>query len=360
MQAGSGGHDSTLRFAAGRSRQRYPLPARSDLAWQQGSAANHWVARVTIEALQPGELLLPSVALLTSLHYAVRCSLTADAGAWRLTPINTDTSNLKVAQSTFAKSEVHAAIGASDEGPHSPVTTLLDVFAIHQPIDVATVVVELICDARPDDYLFVVSRRQQNLPGQLVHQPPTRSRPEVKVPNLSQMVQPSSQCMRTCSPTSLSMLMGYHGKAYHPAFVDRCKEPTTGLYGVWPLNIMQASRRGFVAAAELVSNWSQLAMVATPFVASIRFEPNQLTHAPLAQTAGHLVLVRGTTATCVLCSDPAAPTASTVERHYDLAQFTDAWLRHRGATYIAVPGALPADVEQHSEAHPPAEAQQRS
>ncbi len=295
------------------------------MTWQQGPSTNHWSAQIDIENLLPGELLLPSVALLTNLHYAVRCSLTVDANTWWLLPISTDTANSPINEPAFVKSQCS----------NSPaVTTHLDLFAIHQSITQATVRVELICDDPPDDYLVVLSRRQQSL---VAPHPSVRARTEVQVPNISQMVQPSQQCTRTCSPTSLSMLMSYHGKAYHPAFVDRCKEPTSGLYGVWPLNIMQASRRGFIAAAELISSWSQLEPVADPFVASIRFEPNQLDQAPLKQTAGHLVLVRGTTATHVLCSDPAAPTAATVERRYDLMQFSNAWLGHRGATYIVAP-----------------------
>jgi len=133
------------------------------------------------------------------------------------------------------------------------------------------------------------------------------------------------------------MLMRHYGADYHPAFIDQCLEPTSNLYGVWPLNIMQASRRGFVGAVELISNWQALAATAAPFVASIRFGSQQLQGAPLAETAGHLVLVRGTTDTHVLCCDPAAPSADSVARHYDLVEFSKAWLEHRGATYVVVP-----------------------
>lgn len=131
--------------------------------------------------------------------------------------------------------------------------------------------------------------------------------------------------------------MSYYGAPYHPAFIDRCQEPQSGIFGVWPLNMMQASRRGFVAAVELVSGWQTLAHIPQPFVASIRFETEQLIGAPLEQTSGHLVVVRGTTANTVLCSDPAAATAASVEREYDLTQFSNAWLGHRGATYIVAP-----------------------
>ncbi len=222
------------------------------------------------------------------------------------------------------------------------ITTQLDVFCIQQPLSQVQLVVELVAESPPVDYLLVISRRPQ-------HSPQTDSaaaalsnlvlRPEVSVPGISQMVQPSHQRARTCSPTSLAMLMRHHGAAYHPAFIDQCLEPTSKLYGVWPLNIMQASRRGFVGAVELISNWQALAAAKAPFVASIRFGKQQLQGAPLAETAGHLVLVRGTTGTHVLCNDPAAPDASSVPRSYDLVEFSRAWLDYRGATYIVVPAS---------------------
>lgn len=277
---------------------------------------------------------MPSIARLTSDHYAVKCSLTHERKCWSLTAINTDTTN----SPECTRALFNSAIAQDSGTTGTEITTHLDVFSVHRAIERVQLVVEVVSESAPDDYLLVVSRRQQSLAST---DAPIPLRPVCDVRGISQMTQPSAQRSRTCSPTALSMLMSYHGAHYHPAFVDRCKEPNSQLYGVWPLNIMQASRRGFVGAVELISDWQALANSPTPFVASVRFEAGELKGAPLPKTAGHLVLVCGTTETQVLCNDPAAPRASGVARHYDLRQFTQAWLGFRGATYIVVPAKTP-------------------
>lgn len=133
------------------------------------------------------------------------------------------------------------------------------------------------------------------------------------------------------------MLMAYYRAPYYPSVVDACRDPQTGLYGVWPLNIVQAGLRGFTGAVELVSDWTALESYDSPFIASISFAKGELDGAPLEQTGGHLVVVCGTTSDRVLCNDPAAPTASTVARSYDLEQFSKAWLSSRGAAYLLQP-----------------------
>jgi len=280
--------------------------------------------------------VLPSLTLITPKHYAVRCHLIAINSVWPLRAINTD--SRVPAEQTNALFE-----SIADKKSTPAITTQLDVFCVQQPLRKAQLVVELVAQNAPTDYLLVISRRAQQI--NQTNSAATAAlarmaqRPEVSVPGISQMVQPSRQRTRTCSPTSLAMLMRHYGTAFHPAFIDQCLEPTSSLYGVWPLNLMQASRRGFVGAVELISSWQEVAVIQAPFVASIRFGPQQLEGAPLAETAGHLVLVRGTTQTHVLCNDPAAPSADSVARHYDLAQFSRAWLEYRGATYIVVPAS---------------------
>ena len=72
----------------------------------------------------------------------------------------------------------------------------------------------------------------------------------------------------------------------------------------------------------------------TPVVCGVRFAKDELQHAPLPQTAGHLVLLYGFTGNSVLVLDPAAENPAEVPRIYDRAQFTAAWLRQRGAAYF--------------------------
>ena len=243
LQAWSGESARTLRYAAGQCGARYPLPVRGQLRWQQGQSLNLWHTTIVLENLSPGELLLPSVALLTRSHYAVRCSLTADIDQWWLTPISTDMAVANFADCAspagrYAPANVSRS--SNEDATKSAITTHLDLFAVHQPIDQAHLRLEVVCETPPNDYLVAVSRRQQSLSVTPLEQPPASCGPEhsrtaVKVRGISQMTQPAAQRSRTCSPTSLSMLMGYHGAEYQPAFIDLCKEPSSGLYGVWPL-----------------------------------------------------------------------------------------------------------------------------
>jgi hypothetical protein len=47
--------------------------------------------------------------------------------------------------------------------------------------------------------------------------------------------------------------------------------------------------------------------------------------------------VRGLEGNRVLVNDPAAVDSATVERNYDLVEFSNAWLAMRGASYIIAP-----------------------
>ena len=343
-------------MAQGSAADAYPLPIHGTLDWQaQPTSAGKppcWIAELQITDLQAGELLLPSLALPWCERYIVRCSLTTDTGCWTLAPIDTaqpddaahpdptsaDPSSEQSSDQSSKQSSKRSSDQTCDQNStESPaVTTHIDVYAIHQPIASARLRVELVTPTRathPANYLFVMSRRQQSQPAAA----PELSREVLPVPALSQMMQPPGQRLRTCSPTALSMVMSYYGSAYHPAFVDRCRHAASGMYGVWPLNIAQTAQRGFVAATELISSWRDVADCPGPLVASIRFDSNELRGAPLEKTAGHLVVVRGADATGVVCNDPAAPTAASVERTFDANQFSTAWLGYRGATYIVAP-----------------------
>ena len=108
---------------------------------------------------------------------------------------------------------------------------------------------------------------------------------------------------------------------------------------MWPQAIFQASRLGVLATVECNADWQKVEQALTsktPVVCSVRFAKDELQHAPLTQTAGHLVLLYGFTGNSVLVLDPAAENPAEVPRIYDRAQFTTAWLRQRGAAYFSV------------------------
>jgi len=332
-----------LRFGAGPAGARYPLPVAGALDWTpvEGHAeCYHYRATIELANLQPGELLLPSLILPGTLHYAYTCSLSTQATdgssrQWSLAPIATRPDLTTTTRPAPAQGD-------------NAVTTHIDLFAIHTALPECRLQIELQIQkdrvtapakwSAPADYLLVISRRPKQIPAS----PPRAVRAEHEVAALSQMTQPASQRQRTCSPTSLAMVMATHGESFQPAFVDDCLHTPSSMYGVWPLNIVQSGRRGFTAAVELISSWEALADMPLPFVASITFASGELQGAPLGSTAGHLVVVRGTTSTHVLCNDPAAASVSEVAREYSLQEFSRAWLADRGAAYILAPLHGPA------------------
>ncbi len=111
------------------------------------------------------------------------------------------------------------------------------------------------------------------------------------------------------------------------------------MYGVWPLALAAAARRGCLGAVEVFDRWDEALAVlenGVPLVTSIRFSAGELPGAPLTETGGHLVVVHGVSGDTVRVCDPAAPHGD-VLRDYPADAFSRAWLRHRGAAYILPP-----------------------
>ena len=325
---------ATLRFGRGPAAQAYPLTVDQTLSWQPTPKRGVFDAHIDIYALETDELLVPSLVLPSTQHYCYCCSLTVGDDEWRLAPVSSDPQLLTQSKPTRRQPD------SKSKAPEA-VSTHIDLFAIKTALPRAQLRIQIATKTSPEDYLFVLSRRphlnDSDTKGAPRSQLLANNRPEHPVPALSQMTQPSTQRNGTCSPTALSMVMAYHGAPFQPATIDACKDPATGMYGVWPLNIVQAGSRGFTGAVELFSSWSELEHYPDPFVASISFAEGDLDGAPLKKTAGHLVVVCGTSDGHVLCNDPAAPGADSVKRTYDLEQFTQAWLGSRGAAYVINP-----------------------
>ena len=118
--------------------------------------------------------------------------------------------------------------------------------------------------------------------------------------------------------------------------IEDCFDPATNAFGSWPLAIKSAAKYGFIGSVETAWNWEEALQVLAngqPLVCSIRFKENELRGSPLKQTGGHLVCVYGLENNKVLVLDPAAESKN-IERHYDLQEFSKAWLGERGAIYF--------------------------
>ncbi len=159
-----------------------------------------------------------------------------------------------------------------------------------------------------------------------------------------------------CSPTALSMLLGYYralptastyawvSKKYADRWVDHVARVTYDYgyrgTGNWAFNTAYAANRtsgAFVTRLRNLREAERFIRVGIPLAASISFSRGQLSGAPIGATAGHLVVIAGfTRAGNVIVNDPAAPRNSSVRRVYNRGQFERAWLRKSSGTVYVV------------------------
>jgi len=174
-----------------------------------------------------------------------------------------------------------------------------------------------------------------------------------------------------CSPTSLSMLLGYYralpsassyawvNKRYADPWVDHVARVVYDygyqVTGNWAFNTAYASNLtsdAFVTRLNNLRDAERFIAAGIPLAASISFSRGQLNGAPISATAGHLVVIAGfTRAGKVVVNDPAAPSNATVRRVYDRGQFERAWLRKSSGTVYVVRNAaypLPARGGNHN------------
>jgi hypothetical protein len=168
-----------------------------------------------------------------------------------------------------------------------------------------------------------------------------------------------------CSPTSTAMILGYWGTG--PSATDLAAFPGAGytdpqvdyaaryVYdwhyqgaGNWPDNTAYAARFGlnaFVTRLRSLSEAELFTNAGIPLVASIQ---GNLPGFFFKKTSGHLLVIRGVTATGdVIANDPAVPTDAEVTRVYGRADFENVWLGgSAGIVYVIYPPghALPAPV----------------
>ena len=165
-----------------------------------------------------------------------------------------------------------------------------------------------------------------------------------------------------CSPTALSMLLGYYrvlpsaasyawvSKRYADPWVDHVARVVYDYgyrgAGNWAFNTAFAANRtrdAFVTRLANLREAERFIAAGIPLAASISFSRGQLRGAPISATAGHIVVIAGFTANGnVVVNDPAAPNNSSVRRTYDRGQFERAWLRKSSGTVYVVRDAAHA------------------
>jgi hypothetical protein len=158
-----------------------------------------------------------------------------------------------------------------------------------------------------------------------------------------------------CSPTSLSMVLGYwYQQTAKPSlapFVDPQAVPrlvapavydvTYQGYGNWAFNVAYAATLGlesFVTRMESIDQLEEWLALGIPVIMSIAWKEGQLEGAPIPKSNGHLIVAIGIDqAGDVIVADPAAKELDQVRRTYKREQLESCWLRPHGTTYLIFP-----------------------
>ncbi len=117
------------------------------------------------------------------------------------------------------------------------------------------------------------------------------------------------------------------------------------IYGNWPFNIAFAASLGVTAEVRHFRRLGDLErelQAGRPVIISIEFGPGDLPEAPIASTAGHLLVVTGVTAAGDFrVNDPAAHPGrgQAIAREYGRERLRRAWLGHGGIAYIITAGS---------------------
>lgn len=166
------------------------------------------------------------------------------------------------------------------------------------------------------------------------------------VPALSQTVRGYPESTRQwCSPTSLTMLLRYHGVAAGVAEVARgVYDESYGGTGNWAFNAAYAGARGLRGAVAYLRGLDHVAAfveAGLPVAISVAWHGDELPGAPLGHSDGHLIVVRGFEPSYALVNDPAHPRVAT---RYDRAALDRVFRAHGAVAYLVAPRERTAEL----------------
>ncbi|MGI9324658.1 MAG: hypothetical protein ACR2PZ_05515, partial [Pseudomonadales bacterium] len=226
-----------LRWADSQTQARFPGPCQLSERLRQTSAG----IELTLPALSPADMLIPSFAALQPEPYEFQFSL----NGIDLPPVP---SREPIAGTKIPKQA---------QDPAAALRTHLDWFEalahIADPILSLRLAPELL--TRP--HLLSVSVRpiQQALDRAAAVPTVHAGTP----PTLSQQLASADISGRICSPTALAMVLDHHGyQTDWLELVRQCKDPASGMYGLWPLCILRAAQTGSLGAVQAFSNWDEV------------------------------------------------------------------------------------------------------
>ncbi|MCC6405573.1 MAG: C39 family peptidase [Planctomycetes bacterium] len=159
------------------------------------------------------------------------------------------------------------------------------------------------------------------------------------VPFRSQKAVDPKLAPRVCSPTSLAMVLEYHGaKRGIEEVAKRVFDAEFDVYGNWTRAIQGGYTFGVAGYLTRCADWRAVERsiaVGQPLVISIAAGPGDLAGAPYEQTPGHLLVVTGFDESGNVCvNDPAAEFESSGVRTYTRAELEKCWLARGGTAYV--------------------------
>jgi hypothetical protein len=177
---------------------------------------------------------------------------------------------------------------------------------------------------------------------------------ELPIPLRSQMSYPDG--WRLCSPTSVAMVLAYWhartGDERLAPFAERAAvaeivapqvyDPVYDGHGNWGFNTAFAASYGLDAYLSRLGGLAELAAwlrAEVPMIITVGWKTGELANAPIASSAGHLLVVAGFDADGrAIVADPRAEREGEVRRLYDAAQLERLWqARTSGTAYVIHP-----------------------
>ena len=165
---------------------------------------------------------------------------------------------------------------------------------------------------------------------------------QLAVPFRSQYAEDESQAPRLCSPTSVAMVLAFHGINVSTRRVaELAHDPVHDIYGNWMRAIQTAWALGVPGTVRRFHSLDEAANETArgqPLVLSIRAEPGELPGAPYHQTSGHLLVLVGFDARGnPLTNDPAGRTSEFAPVQYPRDALANVWLGRGGVAYVLGP-----------------------
>jgi hypothetical protein len=142
-----------------------------------------------------------------------------------------------------------------------------------------------------------------------------------------------------CAPTALAMLLAFRSYPLDvPVVAREVFDARYGGTGNWAFNVAFAGLLGFRAAVVHLRDLSHAHVFLTndvPLALSIAWKQGALPGAPLPESSGHIVVLRGIDANGdALVHDPARPEIAVT---YPRGPFERAWLGHGGIALAVTP-----------------------